>query len=51
MSSSLVLQQCSACLVRLILIVFVMGGRWPYNCFFVGCVLEDLFKIARSILL
>ena len=28
-SSSLLLQQCPACLVRLILIVFVMGGRWP----------------------
>ena len=27
MSSSLLLRQCSACLVRLILIVFVMGGR------------------------
>ena len=27
MSSSLLLQQCPACLVRLILIVFVMGGR------------------------
>ena len=29
MSSSLLLQQCPACLVRLILIVFVMGDRWP----------------------
>ena len=27
MSSSLLLQQCPACLVRLILIVFVTGGR------------------------
>ena len=49
-SSSLLLQQCPACLVRLILIVFVMGGRWPYNCCFVGCFLQDLFNIARSIL-
>ena len=32
MSSSLPLQQCSACLVHLIWIVFVMGGRWPYSC-------------------
>ena len=29
-SSSLLLQQCPACLVRLTWIVFVMGGRWPY---------------------
>ena len=28
MSSSLLLQQCPAYLVRLILIVFMMGGRW-----------------------
>ena len=31
MSSSLLLQQYSACLVRLTWIVFVMGGRWPYS--------------------
>ena len=31
MSSSLLLQQCPACLVRLTCIVFVMGGRWPYS--------------------
>ena len=30
MSSSLLLQQCLACLVRLTRIVFMMGGRWPY---------------------
>ena len=29
MSSSLLLQQCPACLVRLTWIVFVMGGNWP----------------------
>ena len=39
-----------ACLVRLILIVFVMVGRWPYSCCFVGCYLQNLFNIARSIL-
>ena len=49
MTVSLLLQQCPACLVRLIWIVFVMGGRWPYSCF-VGCCLQDLFNIARSIL-
>ena len=37
MSSSLLLQQCPAGLVRLALIVFVMGGRWPYSCCLVGC--------------
>ena len=36
-SSSLLFPQCPTCLVRLILIVFVMGGRWPYSCCFVGC--------------
>ena len=37
MSSSLLLQQCPACLVRLAWIVFVMGGRWPYSWCLVGC--------------
>ena len=50
MSSSLLLQQCPACLVHLILIAFVMSGRSPYSCCFVGCCLQDLFNIARSIL-
>ena len=44
------LQQRPACLVHLILIVSVMGGRCPYSCCFVGCCLHDLFNIARSIL-
>ena len=44
MSLSLLLQQCPTCLVRLTLIVFLMGGRWPYSCHY------DLFNIARSIL-
>ena len=50
MSSSLLLQQCPACPVRLTWIVFVIGGRWPYSWCFVGCCLLDLFNIARSIL-
>ena len=50
MSSSLLLQQCPACLVHLALIVSIMGGRWLYSWGFVGCCLQDLFKIARSIL-
>ena len=36
-SSSMLLQQCPACLVRLTLIFFMMGGRWPYSWCFVGC--------------
>ena len=51
MSSSLLLQLCYACLVRLTWIVFVMGGRWPYSLCLVGCCLQDLFNIARSILI
>ena len=31
MSSSLLLQQCPACLVCLTWIVFVIGGKWPYG--------------------
>ena len=50
MSSSLLLQQCPACLVRLTLIVFEMGGRWPYSWCFVRCCRQDLFNIARNIL-
>ena len=50
MSSSLLLQECPACLVRLTWIVFVIGGRWPYSWCLVGCCRQDLFKIARSIL-
>ena len=50
MSSSLLLQQCLAYLVRLTWIVFVMGGRWPYSWCLVGCCRQDLFNIARNIL-
>ena len=50
MSSSLLFQQCPACLVRLTWIVFVIGDRWPYSWCLVGCCRQDLFNIARSIL-
>ena len=50
MSSSLLLQQCPACLVRLTWIVFVMVGRWAYSWCLVGCCRQDLFNIARNIL-
>ena len=39
MCSSLLLQQWPVYLVLLILIVFVMDGKWPYSCCFVGCCL------------
>ena len=50
MSSSFLLQQCPACLVRLTCIVFVMGGKWPYSWCLVGCCRQDLFNIALNIL-
>ena len=50
MSSSLLLQQCPACLVRLMWIVFVIGGRWPYSWCLVECCCQDLFRIARRVL-
>ena len=50
MSSSLLLQQCPACLVRLTRMVWVICGRWPYSCFLVGCCFHVLFRITRSIL-
>ena len=46
----LLLQQCSACLVRLIWMVLKMGSRWPYSCY-VGCCFQDLFNIAHRNLL
>ena len=48
--SSLLLQQCPACLVRLACIVFVIGARWPYSWRRAGCCCQDLFNIARNIL-
>ena len=42
MSSSLLLQQCPACMVRLTWIVFVIGGKWPYSWCLVGCCRQDL---------
>ena len=51
MSSSLLLQQSPACLVRLTWIVFAMGGRWPYrwcfmkySSFFLGNTVYVLMK-------
>ena len=50
MSSSLLHQQCSACLVRLTWMVCEMRGKWLYSCCFVGCCFRDLFKTPFSIL-
>ena len=49
-SSSLLLQQCPACLVRLTWIVFLMGGKWPYSWCLVGRYRQDLLNIAHNIL-
>ena len=48
MSSSLLLQQCPACLVRQTCIVFVMGGKCPYSWSLVGCCRQDLFNTALN---
>ena len=50
MSSSLLLQQCPAYLVRFTCMVFVMCSRWSYSCCFEGCCVQDLFNTARNIL-
>ena len=41
MGSSLLLQQCPTCLVRLTWIVFVIGDRRPYSWCLVGCCCQD----------
>ena len=41
-----ILQQCHACLVRLIWMVLEMGNSWPCRCCFVGYCFQDLFSIA-----
>ncbi len=51
MSSSLLLQQCPACLVRLTCIVFVMGASVRIvGVSWVGCCRQDLFNTALNIL-
>ena len=48
MSSSLLLQQCHVCPVRLTWIVFVMGCKWPYSWCLVGCCRPELHKNVAS---
>ena len=50
MSSTPLLQQCPACLVRLTRMVCEIGGKCPYSCSLVGCCFHDLFRTARNIL-
>ena len=38
-SSSILPKQFPACAIHLTSIVFGMGIRWPYSCFFIGCCL------------
>ena len=49
MSSSLLFQQCPASLVRLIWIFLVIGNKWQYSCYFVGCCFQDLFNMAPNL--
>ena len=51
LSWSLFPQRCSAYLIRLILMVLEMGGWLLYSCCFVGRGFQDLFNIARCILM
>ena len=48
--SSLLLQHCPTCLVSFIWMVLEIGIKWPYSSWFAGCCFQDLFSIARSIL-
>ena len=48
--SFLLLQWCPACLVHLTWMVLEIGGRWPYNCCFMGCCFKDLYNTVHSIL-
>ena len=43
-SSSLLLQQCPACLAHLTCIVFVMGGQWRYSWCLVGVLSPGLVQ-------
>ena len=50
MSSSLLLQQCPACLVRLTWIDFVIGCTWPYSWCLVGCCRQDFSRLLAAFL-
>ena len=48
MISSLLNQQCPACLVHLTWRVCEIEGKWQYNCFFMECCFKDLFRTASN---
>ena len=48
MSSSLLLQQRSTCLVRLTWMVFETKGKWPYRCCLVRCSFIFLLTLNRA---
>ena len=48
MCSPLLLQQCPACLVRLIWMAFVMGGWWSYSCCFVWVLPPGLVQYSSK---
>ena len=48
MNTSLLLQQCPACLAHLIWMVLEMGGWWLYSHCFVGCYFQELFNNAHN---
>ena len=48
MSSSLLFQQCPACLVRITWIVLLMGGRWSYSWCYVECRRQDLKSFFKT---
>ena len=48
MSMSLLLLLCPACLIYLTRMGFEMGSKWPYNCCFVRCHFQDLFKTIQN---
>ena len=50
MSSSLLHQQCPACLVRLNWIVFVIEGRWLYSWCLVGCAARTCSRLLAAFL-
>ena len=50
MNSSLLLQQCPACLVRLSWIAFVIWGRWPYSWCLVGCCRRTCSRLLAAFL-
>ena len=51
MSSSLLVQQCPTCLVRLTWVVFVMGVSGRTAAALGECCLQDMFNIAHSFLM